>query len=1126
MKDRSLGFKINVAIFITCLVVAIIFGAILYPFEISRRDSHKKKVELLLDTIFHQKYEDLANEIFAGQKRALKLTLDDILKVEGIVAISIYTPKGDLFLSTDQALSENLNDAKGKSSLITDSFVTESNQGRSLGIYSRGIDVIGQKIAIIKIYYDFEALNKETRLSVIIFMTLLLTTLILMSALLNFMLSRFVIRPVTLLHNAINKVQKGHLGETVALPFSDQIGKMGAAFNEMSVELYESQEEIKKAEEKYRSIFEKATVGIYQSTADEKGRFLTFNPAFAQIMGYASSEAVIKNITDIRSQVYVNPDDGTTLQQLLERTGSVQGFETQFYRKDGNVIDVSMNVHVVRDENNNILHYEGILEDITEKKQASQLRIAKEAAEAATQAKSDFLANMSHEIRTPMNAIIGMTYLALKTDLTPKQYDYLKRIEVSAKSLLGVINDILDFSKIESGKLDIEQVEFFLAETLDNVANIIIVKTQEKEHLEVILDLDSRVPPFLLGDSLRLGQVLINLCDNAIKFTEKGEIVLSTELLEQSDTQVSLQFSVRDTGIGMSGEQIDTLFQPFTQADTSTTRKYGGTGLGLVISKRLVEMMGGKIWIESKVGQGSSFFFTAIFGKSEKTDIKPIELPPDLKGLRVLVVDDNTTSRNVLKGMLESFSFDVTPAASGEDGLKELEITAEDHPYDLVLMDWKMPGINGIETSKRIKNHPGLSKIPTIIMITAYGREEIVRQADHVGLEGFMIKPFNPSTLFDTIMQTFNRDSLKLIRPPAPEDKMTRKLKSIQGAQILLVEDNVINQLVAQEILEEAGLVVTIANDGREAVTLVREKKFDAVLMDVQMPVMDGYQATREIRKDPQFRELPIIAMTAHAMTGDKEKSLEAGMNYHVTKPINPKELFSTLLIWIKPGERPISDDIITKRKQKIAEKDVRPLKDMPGIDVKKGLARAGGNRVLYKDLLARFLQDYADATSRIKDAADNDDSQRFRHLVHTIKGVSGSIGAVDLERTASDLETGADQKDGGGIEHLIDRFNTALMIVLDYIGHVIESDSEKEEKTSKGPVAETGVLLQLLLKLKPHVLDREAKPCKEIMKKIIGYTWPDAYVQMVADLNRSIAKYKFKNAQELISQIIEKLER
>jgi len=1126
MKSRSLGFKINVAIFITCLVIAIIFGAILYPFEIKRHNSHKKKVMLLLDTIFQQKYEDMANEIFAQQKRALNLTLKDILKVEGIVAISIYTPEGTLFLSTDEALSEGIHKVKQKILPFADSFVTESYQSRSLGIYSRGIDVIGQKIAIIKIYYDFEGLNKETRLSVTIFMTLLLTTLILMSLLLNFMLSRFVTRPVSLLHNAIKKVRRGQLGETVSLPFSDQIGKMGAAFNEMSLELHESQDEIKKAEEKYRSIFEKATVGIYQTTADDKGRFLTVNPAFAQIMGYASPEDVIKSITNIKSQLYVNPDDRMTLQQLFENKGTVQGFETKIYRKDSKVIDVSMNVHVIRDEDKNILHYEGILEDITEKKQASQLRIAKEAAEAATQAKSDFLANMSHEIRTPMNAVIGMTYLALKTDLSPKQYDYLKKIEVSAKSLLGVINDILDFSKIESGKLDIEQVAFVLSETLDNVANIIIVKTQEKENLEVILHLDSRVPSFLIGDALRLGQVLINFCDNAIKFTEQGEILLSTELLELTDIQVTIKFSVQDTGIGMSDEQIDKLFQAFTQADTSTTRKYGGTGLGLVICKRLVEMMGGKIWVESEVGRGSSFFFTATFGRSGQMEKRLLEPPSDLRGMKVLVVDDNVSSRIALKGMLEYFSFEVSLVASGEKGLKELENASDDHPYELVLMDWKMPRMNGIETSRRIKNHPGLSKIPIIIMVTAYGREEIIREANRVGLEGYLIKPFNPSTLFDTIMQTFSRDALELVRPPAPEDKMIQKLKSIQGAQILLVEDNEINQLVAQEILEEAGLVVTIANDGREAVRLVQEKKFDAVLMDVQMPFMDGYQATREIRREERFRDLPIIAMTAHAMTGDKEKSLESGMNQHVTKPINPNELFSALLVWIKPGEPAISDDIITARKQRVEEKDVRPFIDMPGIEVKTGLARVRGNRILYKDLLGKFHREYADATDQIKDALNSGETERVQHLLHTIKGVSGSIGAVDLELIAAKLETATHYQDGSEVEDLINQFNKALMIVLDSVGYVIESDFEKESETSKDPVPETGVLLQLLLKLKPLILDREAKPCKDIMKEIIGYTWPDEHVQGVTDLNRYIMKYKFREAQELISQIIARLER
>jgi CheY-like chemotaxis protein len=441
-------------------------------------------------------------------------------------------------------------------------------------------------------------------------------------------------------------------------------------------------------------------------------------------------------------------------------------------------------------------------------------------------------------------------------------------------------------------------------------------------------------------------------------------------------------------------------------------------------------------------------------------------------------------------------------------------------------MDWKMPDMSGLEASKRIKNHSVLAEIPTIIMVTAYAREKIVQQADQIGLEGYLIKPFNPSTLFDTIIQTFSRDTLELVRPTLPEDKMIQKLKLIQGAKILLVEDNEINQLLAQEILQEVGFVVTIANHGREAVNLIRERKFDAVLMDVQMPVMDGHQATREIRKDARFKELPIIAMTAHAMTGDKEKSLEAGMNQHITKPIDPHELFSTLLVSIKPGERIISDKIPSKINQHIEEKEVRPLKDMPGIEVKTGLARALGNRTLYMNLLAKFHRNYADATLQIKDVLDNDDTEQAQHLIHTIKGVSGSIGANDLERVASELEAAVIGKEANKIEELIKLFNHALMIILDSISSILEADSDKEEKTSKAPEAETDVLLALLLKLKPYILNREAKPCKDIIKEIVGYTWPDAYHQMVSDLNRNIMKYQFKNAQSLIFQIIAMLEK
>ncbi len=1123
-KYKSLRFKINIAIFITCLVIAIIFGAILYPFEIRRHDSHVKKVELLLDTIFQQKYEDLANEIFAEQKRALALTLKEILKVEGIAAVSIYKPDGTLFLSTDKLLFEYFKGQNRDRNTGSASLVTTSYQGKSLGVYSRGIEVIGQKIGTIEIFYDFEELVKETRLSVIIFLTLLLTTLILMSALLNLMLSRFVIRPVSLLHNAINKIQKGHLGETVSFSSRDEIGKMGTAFNEMSTELYESQEEIKRTEEKYRSIFEKATVGIYQTTADEKGRFLTVNPAFAQIMGYASPEEVINNVTDIKSKLYVNPDDRIELQRLLENMESVKGFETQLYRKDGKAIDVSINIHVIRDENDNILHYEGIMEDITEKKQASQLRIAKEAAEAATQAKSDFLANMSHEIRTPMNAVIGMTHLALKTDLSNKQYDYLKRIEGSAKSLLGVINDILDFSKIESGKLDIEQVNFDLTEALDNVLNIIIVKTQEKENLEVLLNLDSLVPSFLLGDAFRLGQVLVNLCDNAIKFTEQGEIVLSTELIEQSDSQVTLQFSVRDTGIGMNKEQIDKLFQPFTQADTSTTRKYGGTGLGLVICKRLVEMMDGKIWVESEVGRGSSFYFTALFGRSVQKEKKLPETPTELKGMKVLIMDDNATSRDILKNMLESFSFNVSLATCGNEGLKELERSADDRSYDLVLMDWKMPDISGIEASRQIKKRPDLVGIPIILMVTAFGRDEMARQADQVGVEGFLIKPFNPSTLFDTIMRTLSRETSELIQPPAPEDKMLQKLKPIQGAQILLVEDNEINQLLAKEILEEAVFVVTIANDGREAVNLVQEKEFDVVLMDVQMPVMDGYQATHKIRKDERLKGLPIIAMTAHAMTGDRERCLEAGMNDYVSKPIDPVNLFSALARWIKPGQRTIPDYLLD-RTAELQENEGLLLSEMPGISVKSGLAKTGGNRKLYRKLLRKFRRNHADDAYDIKKALEMGDPETATRLAHTVKGVSGNIGAQDLHMAALDLEAGLGQDQTENITGLLNAFSEALDLVLNSIADLELIDPDvKRARLSEQTVPESvdhGRVLSILSELKGFLEQDDFRAIRTM--EVLREALPAGIAEdELADLEKNIEEYAFGDALESLAKVIQ----
>jgi polar amino acid transport system substrate-binding protein len=752
------------------------------------------------------------------------------------------------------------------------------------------------------------------------------------------------------------------------------------------------------------------------------GKIEYVNTTFCNVTGYSPQEAIGNNPRilksgDLPESFYKN---------LWETILSGKTWKGDFINKKKNSEELweSASISPIKNNKGEITHFVAVKQDITERKHMEKELIrAKHAADDANKSKGDFLANMSHEIRTPMNAVIGMAHLALKTDLTDKQRDYLKKIQSSANSLLGIINDILDFSKIEAGKMDMESVEFNLENVMDNLANLITVKAQEKEDIEVLFSTNREVPRFLVGDALRLGQILINLSNNAVKFTDTGEIVVSTELLKRNEDWVTLKFSVSDTGIGLTKAQASKLFQSFSQADTSTTRKYGGTGLGLTISKRLAEMMGGEIWVESKYGEGSTFSFTANFGlgkEGAKRVFKPLK---DLRGMRVLVVDDNATSRNILQDMLESFSFEVSVAASGEEGITELENADEDKPFELVIMDWKMPAMDGIEASKRIKDHNSLNKIPPIVMVTAYGRQEVMQQADQIGLAGFLLKPVNPSMLFDNIMEVFGKAVPEVSRGAQRKEKKAEDYKNIQGARILLVEDNEINQQVAKEILEGAGLNISLATNGQEAVDATMRNQYDAILMDIQMPVLDGYEAAKTIRnweggmrnegKDP----IPIIAMTAHAMDGDEQKSIEAGMNDHVTKPIDPDQLFATLQKWIKPGaERnaepktlpdlgaPHTLDASPEPDQPVLDEDELP-ESLPGFDLTAGLARLRGNKRLYRKLLVDFGAKYTETAREIREALDAKDFEQAHSLVHDLKGLAGNLEATELQAAAVDME-------------------------------------------------------------------------------------------------------------------------